>query len=104
MNEINDLYDDLQRQKKSAEMRATASDLSAASAESMSSLAAAVGGANAFGSAYFPARKRLAIRANVGGTHRVAFTPEATCWPQPGMIGPWHCLAPGLGTRRVLND
>ena len=75
MNEINDLYDNLQRQKKSAEMRAMASDLSAASAESMSSLTGAVGGANAFGSAYFPARKRLAIRANVGGTHRVAFTP-----------------------------
>jgi autophagy-related protein 16 len=75
MNEINDLYDNLQRQKKSAEMRAMASDLSAASAESMSSLTGAVGGANAFGSGYFPARKRLAIRANVGGTHRVAFTP-----------------------------
>ena len=75
MNEINDLYDNLQRQKKSAEMRAMASDLSAASAESMSSLTGAVGGANAFGSGHFPARKRLAIRANVGGTHRVAFTP-----------------------------
>ena len=75
MNEINDLYDNLQRQKKSAEMRAMASDLSAASAESMSSLTGAVGGANAFGSGYFPARKRLAIRANVGGTHRVALTP-----------------------------
>ena len=75
MNEINDLYDNLQRQKKSAEMRAMASYLSAASAESMSSLTGAVGGANAFGSGYFPARKRLAIRANVGGTHRVAFTP-----------------------------
>ena len=75
INEINDLYDNLQRQKKSAEMRAMASDLSAASAESMSSLTGAVGGANAFGSGYFPARKRLAIRANVGGTHRVAFTP-----------------------------
>ena len=75
MNEINDRYDNLQRQKKSAEMRAMASDLSAASAESMSSLTGAVGGANAFGSGYFPARKRLAIRANVGGTHRVAFTP-----------------------------
>ena len=75
MNEINDLYDNLQRQKKSAEMRAMASDLSTASAESMSSLTGAVGGANAFGSGYFPARKRLAIRANVGGTHRVAFTP-----------------------------
>ena len=75
MNEINDLYDNLQRQKKSAEMRVMASDLSAASAESMSSLTGAVGGANAFGSGYFPARKRLAIRANVGGTHRVAFTP-----------------------------
>ena len=45
-------------------MRAIASDLFAP-AESMSSLAAAVGGTNAFGSAYFPARKRLAIRANV---------------------------------------
>ena len=75
MNEINDLYDNLQRQKKSAATRAMASDLSAASAESMSSLTGAVGGANAFGSGYFPARKRLAIRANVGGTHRVAFTP-----------------------------
>ena len=73
MNEINDLYDDLRRQKKENELRAMASDLSAASAASMASLAGAETGA--FGGQYFPARKRVAIRANAGGTHRVALTP-----------------------------
>jgi autophagy-related protein 16 len=75
MNEIHDLYEDLQRQKKSAEMRAMASDLSAASAASMSSLGDAMRRGAFGGGTYFPARKRLAVRANAGGTHRVAFTP-----------------------------
>ena len=76
MNEINDLYEDLQRQKKSAELRAMASDLSAASAASMSMIgSAASGGMHFGGGAYFPARKRLSLRANAGGTHRIAFTP-----------------------------
>ena len=74
MNEIHDLYEDLQRQKKSAEMKAMASDLSAASAASMTSLTQTMGSVM-FNGAYFPARKRLAIRANLGGTHRIAFTP-----------------------------
>jgi autophagy-related protein 16 len=73
MNEINDLYEDLKRQKKENELRAMASDLSAASAASMASLAGAETGA--FVGQYFPARKRVAIRANAGGTHRVALTP-----------------------------
>ena len=45
MNEINDLYEDLKRQKKENELRAMASDLSAASAASMASLAGAETGA-----------------------------------------------------------
>ena len=77
MNEINDLYEDLQRQKKSAELRAMASDLSAASAASMSILESGLHGGAFGGGLYFPARKRLTIRANAGGTHRVAFTPGA---------------------------
>jgi autophagy-related protein 16 len=74
MNEINDLYEDLRRQKKEGEMRARASDLSAASAASMVNLEKMnlTGGPRG---GYFPARKRLAIRANAGGTHRLAFTP-----------------------------
>ena len=79
MNEINDLYDDLRRQKKENELRAMASDLSAASAASMASLAGAETGA--FGGQYFPARKRVAIRANAGGTHRVALTPGGDVRP-----------------------
>ena len=73
MNEINDLYEDLNRQKKEGELRAMASDLSAASAASMANLADAK--MDQCGGRYFPARKRIAIRANAGGTHRIALTP-----------------------------
>jgi len=73
MNEINDLYEDLKRQKKENELRAMASDLSAASAASMANLADAR--MDGFGGHYFPARKRIVIRANAGGTHRVTLTP-----------------------------
>ena len=76
MNAINDLYEDLQRQKQSVELAAAAADLSAASSTRMRSLTTAPGqgGSRARSGGYFPARKRLVIRANVGGTHRVAFT------------------------------
>jgi autophagy-related protein 16 len=74
MNEINDLYEDLNRQKKEGALRAMASDLSEASAASMASLAGSQFDA-ARGGRYFPTRKRIAIRANAGGTHRIALTP-----------------------------
>lgn len=68
MNEIQEMYEDLQRQQKSAQLRAMASDLSAASAASMSMLRDTGSSLN------FPNRKRIAFRANQGGCHRVAFS------------------------------
>ena len=98
MNEINDLYENVQRQKREGEMRAMASDLSAASAASMANLENV--SARAFGGRYFPARERLAIRANAGGTHRVAFTPGGDVLATAGddkMISLWDA-GTGLAT------
>ena len=69
MNELNDLYDDLMRQKKSAELTAKADSLAEASATSMKALSMSMVMNNAI-----PSKKRHILQGNKGGTHRVALS------------------------------
>ena len=83
MNEINDLYEDLKRQKKENEMRAMASDLSAGLGGEHGEPRGARRGA--FGGQYFPARGN-ASRFEPTPEARIAWRsrPEGTCWPPRG--------------------
>ena len=69
MNELNDLYDDLMRQKKSAELTAKADSLAEASATSMKTLSMSMVMNNAI-----PSKKRHILQGNKGGTHRIALS------------------------------
>ena len=69
MNEINDLYADLVRQKKSAELNAKAEGLAEASAASMKALS--MSGTMSHG---VPSRKRHILQSSRGGVHRVALS------------------------------
>lgn len=69
MNEINDLYADLMRQKKNAELNAKAESLAEASAASMKALSLSSMMANPI-----PSKKRHILQSNKGGTHRVALS------------------------------
>jgi autophagy-related protein 16 len=69
MNEINDLYADLLRQKKSVELNARAESLAEASAASMKALSMSTVMSNVV-----PSKKRHILQSNKGGTHRVALS------------------------------
>ena len=72
MNEINDLYADMLRQKKSAELSAKAEGLADASAASLKALSMSTMMSNGV-----PSRKKHILQANKGGTHRVALSHDS---------------------------
>lgn len=99
MNEINDLYADLQRQKKNAELNAKAESLAEASAASMTRLS--ISGTMAT----IPAKKRHVLRSNKGGTHRVALSHDgfsAACAGEDKVVAIFD-TATGARTSELLG-
>jgi len=72
MNEINDLYADMLRQKKSVELSFKAEGLADASAASLKALSMST-----MMNSPVPSRKKHVLQANKGGTHRVALSHDS---------------------------
>jgi len=76
MNEINDLYEDLQRQKKASELKSIANEMNATASASMRGLSLESASSPGFGDSFvgsIPSRDQFHSQTNQGATHRVSF-------------------------------
>ena len=76
MNEINELYEDLQRQKKASELKSIANEMNATASASMRGLSLDSSSSPGFGDSFagsIPSREQFHCQANQGATHRVSF-------------------------------
>lgn len=75
MNEINELYEDLQRQKKASELKSIANEMNATASASMRGLSLDSSTSPGFGDSFvgsIPSRQQFRSQTHEGATHRVS--------------------------------
>ena len=75
MNEINELYEDLQRQKKASELKSIANEMNATASASMRGLSLDSSSSPGFGDSFvgsIPSRQQFRSQTHEGATHRVS--------------------------------